>query len=422
MATPRVLVSSTAYDLGAVRSSLRKFIESQGFEAVLSEKSDILYDHRVHTHRSCLNEVENCDIVVLIIGSRFGSELSMDDISLLASEIDDSLLETTSLGARLSITQGEALTAVANGIPVFAFVDSGVNHDYRLFRQNRGKPFASEIQYPSISKPGTAEHIFSFIEYFRTRQTNNALIAFDSIDDILDHLQKQWAGLFKRLLSESRVQRDEAKRIDRLADQFEDLKTALLSIVGVERRQVARAAIRFRRLVAFLDGLPTSSTPVREVIMEGGDSWEDLLRSTAGITAVDPIMESYPPWLSILRRGLSEPYLCQLDAVTVDKFKAEWMDFMDLAATTREAVYDELIGTMQASDRIILSPASAEPRLYGSKEGVGDRFLGSVREREISIIRPAITFEVAEITETKEHGEVIVTADEQISEDKGEEA
>ena len=57
-----------------LRSSLRGFIESLGFEPILSDYSDVLFDPREHTHASCIAEIRNCDVVVLVVGSRFGGE------------------------------------------------------------------------------------------------------------------------------------------------------------------------------------------------------------------------------------------------------------------------------------------------------------------------------------------------------------
>src|SRR5688572_25341992 len=88
MARLRVLVSSTAYDLDVLRSGMRRFIDQLGFDPILSEYSDIPYDFREHTHRSCLKEVATCDMVVLIIGSRFGSEISDDEAANLRGQID----------------------------------------------------------------------------------------------------------------------------------------------------------------------------------------------------------------------------------------------------------------------------------------------------------------------------------------------
>jgi hypothetical protein len=45
MAKPRVLVSSTYYDLRHIRNSLESFIEGIGYEAVLFESGDIAFHH-----------------------------------------------------------------------------------------------------------------------------------------------------------------------------------------------------------------------------------------------------------------------------------------------------------------------------------------------------------------------------------------
>ena len=52
MPSPKVFVSSTCYDLGMAREQLRSFLLRIGYEPILSEYSDILYDPRAHTHTS----------------------------------------------------------------------------------------------------------------------------------------------------------------------------------------------------------------------------------------------------------------------------------------------------------------------------------------------------------------------------------
>jgi hypothetical protein len=74
MAELRVFVSSTCYDLSLLRSQLRTFIKSMGYEPIMSDYEDVLYDPRIHTHTSCIDEVKNCDVLILIIGSRFGGK------------------------------------------------------------------------------------------------------------------------------------------------------------------------------------------------------------------------------------------------------------------------------------------------------------------------------------------------------------
>ncbi len=86
MSKLKVFVSSTCYDLSSVRLGLKRFIEEElGYEAVLSDQQDILYDPRIHTHTACIEEVKNSDLMILIIGSRFGgqaTEEALDRIDL----------------------------------------------------------------------------------------------------------------------------------------------------------------------------------------------------------------------------------------------------------------------------------------------------------------------------------------------------
>ena len=76
MARPRVFASSTYYDLKHVRASLEAFIESLGYDAVLSEKGNVAYNPEIPLDESCYREVLNTDIFVLIVGGRYGAEKS----------------------------------------------------------------------------------------------------------------------------------------------------------------------------------------------------------------------------------------------------------------------------------------------------------------------------------------------------------
>src|SRR5665648_960339 len=110
MATPRVFVSSTCYDLRYIRENLKFFIKNMGFEAILSEDSDVFYDPQKHVEDSCLDEVTNCQMLVLIIGGRYGSKYKSEPES---------------------ITNHEYKMAIKNKIPVFAMVEQQVNAEYR---------------------------------------------------------------------------------------------------------------------------------------------------------------------------------------------------------------------------------------------------------------------------------------------------
>lgn len=266
MAELRVFVSSTCYDLSLLRSQLRLFIKNMGYEPIMSDYADILYDPRIHTHTSCVDEVRNCDILVLIIGSRFGGKATTEalnkiDFDVLKEEnIDvDNLKEK----GNLSVTQLEFLKAIENSIPVYTFIDKRVWHDHALYEKNKSNEIIDQIIFPSIEKQETAKFIFNFINFVRLRTKGNNIFPFEKAQDIEEILKKQWSGYFQRLLQEQRYSDSERKRIDVLSEQFEDLKTAILSsITNVDQRATAKGIVRYRQLAEFLFSLNLSVTQI----------------------------------------------------------------------------------------------------------------------------------------------------------------
>lgn len=58
MAYPRVFISSSCYDLREIRDTLFSFIEELNYIPVLSDKGDVFYHPDIHTHDSCIHEIE----------------------------------------------------------------------------------------------------------------------------------------------------------------------------------------------------------------------------------------------------------------------------------------------------------------------------------------------------------------------------
>lgn len=176
MAVPKVFVSSTCFDLSEIRDQLNRFIRSYGFEPVLSEYGDVFYHPDLHTHESCIHEIVNCQLFILIIRGRFGGAYTSDRTK--------------------SITNAEYDSARENNIPVFTYVRNAVLSNQHIYKGNRSKEFVSKIEYPSIEKQEYAVDIFEFIDSVRRSPTNNALEGFENFIDIENHLRKQWAGMF----------------------------------------------------------------------------------------------------------------------------------------------------------------------------------------------------------------------------------
>lgn len=183
MSKPRVFVSSTYYDLKHLRSSLENFIESLGFESILSEKGDIAYTPEVPLDESCYREASSSDIFVLIVGGRYGAEASHE-----GKKPNRSFYERYN-----SITMEEYRHAIASEVPTYILIESSVYAEYRTFLKNKNK---TSIQYAHVD----SVNIFLLIEHILNEPKNNPVQTFERYSEIEKWLREQWAGLFKELL------------------------------------------------------------------------------------------------------------------------------------------------------------------------------------------------------------------------------
>lgn len=349
MASTKVFISSTCYDLSVLRAELRNFVLSLGHEPMMSEYADVLYDPRIHTHTSCVNEVNNCDVMVVIIGSRFGGTsvpqaLDQVDLSVLqeASKDPSFLAEDKPI----SITQLEVLKAIENNIPIYTFVEKKLYYEHEVYEKNKDKQeVIKNMVFPSIDKPDTAPYIFGFLNYIRRRKSGNQFFQFERLQDIEDVLKKQWSAYFQRLLYEQKNREEEHKQIDRLNEQFEDLKTAIItSIENVNQREVASGIVRYRRLAEFLFGIKCDQKFVRSF----GGNFEDVLqhqnivevRDLDELCAVDRQRMIYPRTLLILKNG--HFFDTKLVRTVVYDLANEWDSFKILSEKAKDLILEAL--------------------------------------------------------------------------------
>lgn len=219
MAQPRIFVSSTYYDLKHVRSSLDIFIESLGYESVLSEKGDIAYSPDMPLDESCYREVTSADIFVLIVGGRYGSERS-----------GESKKKTGEFYERYeSVTKKEFEEAIRRDIPTYVLVEQSVYSEYHTYLRNKESKTVSYAHVDSVN-------IFKFIEQILSLPRNNPTQTFEKFSDIEFWLREQWAGLFRELLrrmSEQKKITDLSQQVDGLKEINNTLKTYLESVMKV---------------------------------------------------------------------------------------------------------------------------------------------------------------------------------------------
>lgn len=348
MARLRVFISSTCYDLDILRGELRPFISGMGYEPVMSDYSDVLYDPRSHTHDSCLKDVPSCDMVILIVGSRFGGtavpsalqQLDFTSLEKLSTKAD--VLDTKE---KLSITQLEVLKAVEAAIPVYAFVDERVLHDHHVYEKNKEKKdVIDHIEFPSIQKRETARYIFEFINFLSHRTTNNSVLAFSRLEDIRTQLASQWSQLFQRLLLEGRTRAQEARRYRDFSERIDDLKAVVLaSLATPDLRDTAKGAVQFRHLIGFVSNF--FSVDSRDLLLSDL-SWEDLL-AKAGIVEIRTIDEDnrdrmIRPEVFLVREDRTF-YRFRLPRKALDDYRVDWSAFQRLDRDAREAIVDALL-------------------------------------------------------------------------------
>ena len=175
MARPRIFISSTFYDLRHVREDLERFVKELGYESIRNETGNIPYGKQQSPESYAYQEAELCDILVTIIGGRFGTESQQE--------------------AGYSITQNELRRAHERNVQVFIFIEQGVHSEYETYKLNKDN---KTIKYQFVNDI----RIYEFVESIHKLPRNNPIATFQTSKDITDYLRAQWAGLFQRFLRE----------------------------------------------------------------------------------------------------------------------------------------------------------------------------------------------------------------------------
>lgn len=341
MAKLKVFISSTCYDLGIVRSQLRNFIGNMGHEPVMSDYADILYDTRIHTHESCVQEVNNADVLILIIGSRFGGKAIPKALELIDFEEINKMsaaLEVIKDTKKISITQLEVFKAMQLGIPIFTFIEDKVLNDHLLYEKNKDKPFLNEIEFPAFQhNKDTAKYVFEFINFMRLRFENNSICGFSKIENIEDFLKKQWSGLFQRLLYEYRFNKYEGRKIEAISEQIADIKTAIMtSITNTDLKDTARGAIKFRQLIQGMTFLSVSNSTD---ILLSELSWKHLLEEI-GIEKITEkeSTEQYMRNTFIIKNNKNQYFESRVPIDIFNRFELQWDEFRNMGFESRKAI------------------------------------------------------------------------------------
>ncbi len=190
MPKPRVFISSTFYNFVQLREDIARFIIDLGYEAVRHETGEVAYGSHEALDQYAYGTVESCDILIALIGGRFGSASSDD--------------------RERSISQKELTRAIEHRVPIFIFVEKNVLAEYGVYQVNKDTQ-GMKFRYADNVK------IHQFIEELYALPSNNPIVEFASGKDIVLHLRAQWAGLFQRYLADARRRVEPESATDRVA-------------------------------------------------------------------------------------------------------------------------------------------------------------------------------------------------------------
>jgi hypothetical protein len=363
------MVSSTFYDLRQIRADLTSFIVDQlGYVPLLSELNSFPVDPDAATTENCRRRVEeDADILVLVVGGRYGS-------------ID---AETAK-----SITNLEYLAARSKGIPIYAFVEKKVLALVPVWRQNQDANFAGIVD---------DTRVLQFIDQIRSVDKVWTQ-EFETAREIMDALRIQLAylmgeGLFRRLQLRRRLR--EARFLERL--RGEALRIVLERPRAWEYRLFGQ--VLADEIEPYLD---LKRDYELGVVLGLGDyvSLEDFHPWAQGrlselkrtVTALSKLMNEVlheafgPPGtpgdaeaIVFVARRIGEVYRCAL----------EW------AQGVRRAAVDERLSA------VVAELAGFADDIIGQIEGVGPQFLDRINEAltqppgaEASVVEVALTLTI----------------------------
>ena len=152
MAKPRVFISSTYYDLKQTREDISNFLLTLGYEPIRNEEGNIPYGSRDSLEAYCYKEINNIDILVSIMGGRFGSQ---------------------SNESQWSISNEELRTAIKNNKQVYIFIDKNVFAEYEIYLVNK----KGNITY----KYADNVKIHQFIEEIKGLTSNNNIRRYTTL-------------------------------------------------------------------------------------------------------------------------------------------------------------------------------------------------------------------------------------------------
>jgi hypothetical protein len=385
-------IFAACYDLLEERTQVRNLLINLGHDPILSDHSDVYYDNFEHTHVSCIRQISNADMVILLIGNRYGgvaideaykeinldliqerlnakiklkdlvSEMKERSISSSEAHEKDNTLKKIKYG--FSITHFEILRAIQEDIPIYVFIKDKVWNFNELYTLNKDK--IEDLNIPSIDK-NHSKYLFEFIEILKNRKVGNSIQPYSNFLDIEKSLKKQLAEKLKTLMDDRKNLKNQSQQqqdyISKLTDRFDDLKEAILSVVPKgNEREVAKGVINFRRLIGslsyMLNSIKVDKLQIVNIVSSSTISFDEILKTKINIqhtfsTDINEDLKSffntiYKPRVSFHRNTpknllVGNNFFFVIENLKlIDHLRNEWNDFIAINESVRKTIVDAL--------------------------------------------------------------------------------
>ena len=172
---PNIFISSTISDLHYLRDGLREAVEDLGYHPIMSDYGEVGYINPSTAAESCYRSVKQCQIVVLVVGKRYGN------------------VGTDSL----SVTHREFRTAQIEQIPTITFVEPQVLSYKEVY--DADPEVATWARFAPMDH---ATNTFELLNEVAASEAYNAIVPFTSVSDAKRQLKFQIADFVGDRLSQ----------------------------------------------------------------------------------------------------------------------------------------------------------------------------------------------------------------------------
>ncbi len=106
VAVPRVaFLSSTVHDLRTERDAIHGYLEDKGYKVLASDAPTFPVSDHEHSYKACIDNIEAADIVIVLIGYRYGGVLRVGNEEISITQME--FRQASRLGKRIIILSAD---------------------------------------------------------------------------------------------------------------------------------------------------------------------------------------------------------------------------------------------------------------------------------------------------------------------------